>query len=171
MFGIFTSLGSSSWKILYNLWDHHGQYLPHQLSSRIGSYFVVKELCKLTWISFSVKDSPMNLIIKPNSLLSIYPLPSFLCYLLFGLIYIFTPSNTLNASLSSSSAFSSLLFIRIMVRNSGKSILPVPSLSTSFTISWSSASVGFCPMNLSTFLSWCVSILPSPLLSNLLKAS
>ena len=46
-----------------------------------------------------------------------------------------TPSNTLNASRISSSAFWSLILRAIMARNSGKSIEPVPSLSTSFTIS------------------------------------
>ena len=61
-----------------------------------------------------------------------------------------TPSKTRNVSRSSSSAFSSLTLIPIMVRNSGKSILPVPSLSTSCTMSCSSASVGFCPSKRST---------------------
>ena len=49
-----------------------------------------------------------------------------------------TPSNTWKASLISSSAFSESAFSAIIIKNSGKSMLPVPSLSTWFTMSWSS---------------------------------
>jgi len=40
-------------------------------------------------------------------------------------------SNTLNASLISSSLSVSFIFLAIMVKNSGKSIVPLPSASTS----------------------------------------
>ena len=46
-----------------------------------------------------------------------------------------TPSNTWNAPLISSSEFSISALRHIIMRNSGKSMLPVPSLSTWFTMS------------------------------------
>ena len=57
-------------------------------------------------------------------------------------------SKTLKASLISSSVSVSFIFLAIMVRNSGKSMVPFPSESTSLIMSWSSASVGFCPRDL-----------------------
>jgi hypothetical protein len=54
-------------------------------------------------------------------------------------------SKTLNASLISSSESVSFILRAIMVRNSGKSISPFPSESTSLIISCNSASVGFWP--------------------------
>ena len=47
----------------------------------------------------------------------------------------------------------------------------LPSASTSFIISRNSASVGFCPSDLMTVPSSLVVIVPSPSLSNRLKAS
>ena len=47
-----------------------------------------------------------------------------------------TLSNTLNASRMSSSWFWSWTFNFIIIRNSGKSMEPVPSLSTMFIRSW-----------------------------------
>ena len=44
----------------------------------------------------------------------------------------------------------SFIFLAIMVRNSGKSMVPFPSASTSLIMSWSSASVGFWPRDLIT---------------------
>ena len=51
-------------------------------------------LALFTWISFSVKDSPMNRIINPNSLLSMNPLPSFRYFLQINKIYIVIPHQT-----------------------------------------------------------------------------
>ena len=51
-------------------------------------------------------------------------------------------SKTMNTSMSSFSGFPSFIFRSIMVRNSGKSISPLPS-SISRTIISSSAFVGF----------------------------
>ena len=45
----------------------------------------------------------------------------------------------------------SFIFLAIMVRNSGKSMVPFPSASTSLIMSWSSASVGFWPRDLITW--------------------
>ena len=45
----------------------------------------------------------------------------------------------------------SFIFLAIMVRNSGKSMVPLPSASTSLIMSCSSASVGFCPRDLITW--------------------
>merc|ERR1712123_193791 len=62
-------------------------------------------------------------------------------------------------------------FEAIIVRNSGKSIVPFPSASTSLIMSWSSASVGFCPRDLITVPNSLVVIVPSPSLSNKENAS
>ena len=59
----------------------------------------------------------------------------------------------------------------IMVRNSGKSMVPLPSASTSLTMSWSSASVGFWPRERMTVPSSLVVMVPSPSLSKREKAS
>ncbi|PKI58945.1 hypothetical protein CRG98_020691 [Punica granatum] len=59
-------------------------------------------------------------------------------------------SKTLKASFSSSSESVSFIFLAIRLRNSGKSMVPLPSASTSLIMSWSSASVGFCPSDLIT---------------------
>ena len=59
----------------------------------------------------------------------------------------------------------------IMVRNSGKSMVPLPSASTSLTMSWSSASVGFWPRERITVPSSLVVMVPSPSLSKREKAS
>ncbi|MFS7933736.1 hypothetical protein Hanom_Chr04g00383321 [Helianthus anomalus] len=69
-------------------------------------------------------------------------------------------SNTLNASFNSSSESVSFIFLAMRFRNSGKSIVPLPSASTSFIMSWSSASVGFCPSDLITVPSSFVVIQP-----------
>jgi hypothetical protein len=47
----------------------------------------------------------------------------------------------------------------------------LPSASTSFIMSWSSASVGFCPKDLMTVPNSFVVIVPSPSLSNNENAS
>ncbi|CAM9730350.1 unnamed protein product [Ectocarpus sp. 13 AM-2016] len=65
----------------------------------------------------------------------------------------------------------SFIFRAIMVRNSGKSIVPFPSASTSLIMSASSASVGFCPSERMTVPSSLVVMVPSPSLSKRLKAS
>lgn len=123
-----------------------------------------------------------------------------------------TLSKTLKASLISSSLSVSFIFRAIMVRNSGKSIVPLPtrthrkemtrpsnnqplsgsmrcvprvrrglrrsqglwtspSASTSLIMSWSSASVGFCPSERMTVPSSLVVMVPSPSLSNSENAS
>lgn len=51
------------------------------------------------------------------------------------------------------------------------SLLYIPSASTSLIISWSSASVGFCPSDLITVPNSFVVIVPSPSLSNNENAS
>ncbi|KAJ7040705.1 hypothetical protein C8F04DRAFT_225300 [Mycena alexandri] len=71
-------------------------------------------------------------------------------------------SNTLNASLISSSLSVSRILRAIMVRNSGKSMVPLPSASTSLIMSCSSASVGFCPSERMTVPSSLVVMVPSP---------
>ncbi|KAL8172218.1 hypothetical protein V2J09_024022 [Rumex salicifolius] len=68
---------------------------------------------------------------------------------------------TLKASLSSSSESVSFIFLAIRLRNSGKSMVPFPSASTSLIMSWSSASVGFCPSDLITVPSSFVVIQPA----------
>lgn len=76
------------------------------------------------------QEGPPRLVMTClNSAALMYPLPSL--------------SNTLKASLISSSLSVSRIFLAIMVKNSGKSIVPFPSASTSLIMSWSSASVGF----------------------------
>merc|ERR1719237_915023 len=56
-------------------------------------------------------------------------------------------------------------------KNSGKSIVPFPSASTSLIMSWSSASVGFCPSDLITVPNSLVVMVPSPSLSKRENAS
>lgn len=111
-----------------------------------------------------------------------------------------TLSKTLKASLISSSLSVSFIFLAIMVRNSGKSMVPLPlwtrnqnlvtsktrtaflfrislrfgfspSASTSLIMSWSSASVGFWPRERITVPSSLVVMVPSPSLSNSENAS
>ena len=65
----------------------------------------------------------------------------------------------------------SFILRAIIVRNSGKSIVPLPSASTSLIMSASSASVGFWPSERITVPSSFVVIVPSPSLSNREKAS
>merc|ERR1712113_198480 len=62
-------------------------------------------------------------------------------------------------------------FRAIKDKNSGKSIVPLPSASTSLIISWSSASVGFWPRDRITVPSSLVVIVPSPSLSKRENAS
>ncbi|KAG5460825.1 MAG: hypothetical protein BJ554DRAFT_7079 [Olpidium bornovanus] len=57
------------------------------------------------------------------------------------------------------------------MRNSGKSMVPLPSVSTSLIISCSSASVGFWPRDRMTVPSSFVVMVPSPSLSNSENAS
>ncbi len=52
------------------------------------------------------------------------------------------------------------IFLAIRLRNSGKSMVPLPSASTSLTMSCSSASVGFCPSERITTPSSLVVIVP-----------
>merc|ERR1719231_1780944 len=78
---------------------------------------------------------------------------------------------TLNASIISSSVSVSFIFRAIKDKNSGKSMVPLPSASTSLIISWSSASVGFWPKERMTVPSSLVVMVPSPSLSNREKAS
>ncbi|ETW07635.1 hypothetical protein H310_02105 [Aphanomyces invadans] len=80
-------------------------------------------------------------------------------------------SNTLNASKISSSESVSFILRAIMVKNSGKSIVPLPSASTSLIMSWSSASVGFWPKERMTVPNSLVVMVPSPSLSNKENAS
>ena len=70
-------------------------------------------------------------------------------------------SKTLKASFISSSLFVSRIF-RAIIRNSGKSIDPFPSASTSLIMSLNSASVGFCPSDRITVPSLTVFIVSSP---------
>ena len=65
----------------------------------------------------------------------------------------------------------SFIFLAISERNSGRSIVPLPSASTSPIMSCSSASVGFWPSDLITVPSSFVVIVPSPSLSKREKAS
>ncbi|KAG5463703.1 MAG: hypothetical protein BJ554DRAFT_4818, partial [Olpidium bornovanus] len=80
-------------------------------------------------------------------------------------------SKTLKASLISSSESTSFILRAIKDRNSGKSIAPLPSASTSLIMSCSSASVGFWPKERITVPSSLVVTVPSPSLSNSEKAS
>ena len=107
--------------------------------------------------SSSVNFSPRFVITCLSSAAEISPLPSL--------------SKTLKASRSSSSESVSFSFLAMRLKNSGKSIVPLPSASTSFIISWSSASVGFQPKDLMTVPSSLVVIDPSPSLSKSEKAS
>merc|ERR1712154_674385 len=72
---------------------------------------------------------------------------------------------TLNASISSSSVSVSFIFLAIKDKNSGKSMVPFPSASTSLIISCSSASVGFWPKDLITVPSSFVPMVPPCTLS------
>nr|UYM80477.1 calmodulin-like protein 1 [Membranipora membranacea] len=107
--------------------------------------------------SSSESFSPRLVMMCLSSAAEIKPLPSL--------------SNTLKASRISSSESVSFIFLAIMVKNSGKSMVPLPSASTSLIISASSASVGFWPKDLMTVPSSLVVIVPSPSLSNREKAS
>ena len=107
--------------------------------------------------SSSVSFSPKLVITWRNSAALMNPFPSL--------------SKTRNASLISSSESVSFILRAIIVRNSGKSMVPLPSASTSLIISWSSASVGFCPNDLITVPNSLVVMVPSPSLSNRLNAS
>jgi hypothetical protein len=80
-------------------------------------------------------------------------------------------SKTFRDSLSSSYVSVSFILRAISDRNSGKSIVPMPSASTSLIISYSSASVGFWPRALITVPSSLVVIMLSPSLSHKEKAS
>merc|ERR1719400_2948905 len=71
----------------------------------------------------------------------------------------------------SSSVSVSFIFLAIKDRNSGKSMVPFPSASTSLIMSWSSASVGFWPKDLITVPNSLVVMVPSPSLSKREKAS
>lgn len=73
--------------------------------------------------------------------------------------------------MSSSSESYSFILRAMSDKNSGKSIVPLPSASTSLIISWSSASVGFWPRDLMTVPSSLVVMVPSPSLSKREKAS
>ncbi|CAH0369676.1 unnamed protein product [Pelagomonas calceolata] len=107
--------------------------------------------------SSSVSFSPRLVMMWRSSAAEMKPLPSL--------------SNTLNASRISSSESVSFILRAIIVRNSGKSIVPLPSASTSLIMSASSASVGFWPSERITVPSSFVVIVPSPSLSNREKAS
>lgn len=107
--------------------------------------------------SSSVSFSPKFVITCLSSAAEINPFPSL--------------SKTLNASISYSSVSVSFIFLAMRERNSGKSMVPFPSASTSLIISWSSASVGFCPNDLMTVPSYLVVMEPSPFLSKSAKAS
>merc|ERR1712210_292908 len=107
--------------------------------------------------SSSVSFSPRLVITCLSSAAEMKPLPSL--------------SNTRNASRISSSLSVSFIFLAIMVRNSGKSMVPFPSASTSLIMSCSSASVGFCPRDLITVPSSLVVMVPSPSLSKRENAS
>merc|ERR1719148_479111 len=80
-------------------------------------------------------------------------------------------SNTLKASRISSSLSVSFILRAIIVKNSGKSMVPLPSASISWIISINSASVGFCPRERITVPNSLVVMVPSPSLSNREKAS
>ena len=107
--------------------------------------------------SSSVNFSPRFVMTCLNSAAEISPFPSL--------------SKTLNASMSSSSESYSFIFLAMSERNSGKSIVPLPSASTSLIISYNSASVGFQPRDLMTVPNSLVVIVPSPSLSKRENAS
>ncbi|CAN7993363.1 unnamed protein product [Ixodes pacificus] len=111
--------------------------------------------------SSSVSFSPRLVMTWRSSAAEMKPLPSL--------------SNTRNASRISSSESVSFILRAIIVRNSGKSIVPlpavVPSASTSLIMSCSSASVGFWPSERMTVPSSLVVMVPSPSLSNSENAS
>ena len=107
--------------------------------------------------SSSVNFSPRVVITYLSSIAEICQLPSL--------------SNILKASLNSYSVSMSFIFFAIRVRNSRKSIVPLPSSSTSLIISYNSISVGFYPKDLITVPSSSVVITPSPSLSNKENAS
>lgn len=65
------------------------------------------------------------------------------------------------AAFQNSPAELTFIFLAIRFRNSGKSMVPLPSASTSLIISCSSASVGFCPRERITVPSSFVVIVPA----------
>merc|ERR1711957_1119515 len=80
-------------------------------------------------------------------------------------------SNTLKASMSSSSESVSFILRAMSDKNSGKSMVPLPSASTSLIMSCNSASVGFWPRERMTVPNSLVVMVPSPSLSKREKAS
>jgi len=124
--------------------------------------------------SSSVNFSPRLVMTCLSSAAEISPLPSLsntlkaliIYYIKYLYIYI-----KVFTSINSSSESYSFIFLAISERNSGKSIVPLPSASTSLIISYNSASVGFYPNDLITVPSSLVVIVPSPSLSNKEKAS
>mmetsp|Transcript_49031 Transcript_49031/g.116712 ORF Transcript_49031/g.116712 Transcript_49031/m.116712 type:complete len:224 (-) Transcript_49031:1765-2436(-) len=71
-------------------------------------------------------------------------------------------SKARKASISSSSLSVSLILRAFKQRKSAKSMVPLPSASTSFTMSCSSASVGFCPKDRITDPRFLTEIVPGP---------
>ena len=120
-------------------------------SPSISAYLIISST------SSSVSFSPKFVITCLSSAAEMSPFPSL--------------SKTLNASINYYSVSVSFIFLAINDKNSGKSIVPLPSASTSLIISWSSASVGFCPNDLITVPNYLVVIEPSPFLSKRAKAS
>mmetsp|Transcript_50756 Transcript_50756/g.101401 ORF Transcript_50756/g.101401 Transcript_50756/m.101401 type:complete len:281 (-) Transcript_50756:92-934(-) len=94
----------------------------------------------------SSRGSPRFAITCLRSAKLMYPLPSL--------------SKARNASTSSSSLSVSCILRANKVVNSGKSITPAPSASTSLMMSCSSVSVGFCPSDRITVPSWRTLIVP-----------
>ena len=113
----------------------------------------------MTCLSSAAEISPLPSLSNTLKALIIY----YIKYLYIN-IKVFT-------SINSSSESYSFIFLAISERNSGKSIVPLPSASTSLIISYNSASVGFYPNDLITVPSSLVVIVPSPSLSNKEKAS
>jgi hypothetical protein len=115
----------------------------------------------MTCLSSAAEISPLPSLSNTLKALIIY-------YIKYLYIYIYIKVFT---SINSSSESYSFIFLAISERNSGKSIVPLPSASTSLIISYNSASVGFYPNDLITVPSSLVVIVPSPSLSNKEKAS
>jgi hypothetical protein len=113
----------------------------------------------MTCLSSAAEISPLPSLSNTLKALIIY-------YIKYLYIYI-----KVFTSINSSSESYSFIFLAISERNSGKSIVPLPSASTSLIISYNSASVGFYPNDLITVPSSLVVIVPSPSLSNKEKAS
>jgi len=131
--------------------DHFVALFVRQLLTKVGHDMA--QLCaKIVSLNLSRNNQQRN---SPAALIK--PLPSL--------------SKTLKASMISSSLSVSFILRAIIVRNSGKSMVPLPSASTSLIMSWSSASVGFCPSERMTVPSSLVVIVPSPSLSNKENAS